>query len=79
MAEIQVQTKVEKWSDAEGWGALAATDLTPGGAFVHFTAIEMEGFRTLRVGQEVEALVEGPLDFEQDGYRYIAKMVRPVA
>jgi len=41
--------------------------------------IEADGFRTLVVGQEVDAVVEGPLPFDQDGYRYRAIAVRPLS
>jgi len=75
MAELKVRTTVERWDDAEGWGALAATYDTPGGVFVHYTAIEMDGFRTLSPGQVVEAIVH---EREQDGYPYDATVVRPV-
>jgi cold shock protein len=72
---LKIRTTVEWWNDAEGWGALADSDETPGGVFAHFTAIRMEGFRTLRPGQEVEAVV---YDREQDGYPYSATVVRPL-
>jgi cold shock protein len=75
MSRFKVRTTVEWWSDAEGWGALAASEDTPGGIFVHFTAIRMEGFRTLRPGQEVEAVVH---EGEQDGYPYQATVVQPL-
>lgn len=78
MAHARTRAKVERWSDEEGWGALAAPDEAPGGIFVHFSAIEMEGYRSLRVGQEVEASIEGPLPFDQDGYRYRALTVWPL-
>jgi CspA family cold shock protein len=67
---------VERWDEEEGWGALAASDEMPGGAFVHFSAIQTEGYRALRPGQIVEARIEA-LDFEQDGYRYRATAVWP--
>jgi CspA family cold shock protein len=76
VARFKLRTTVERWDDAEGWGALATSEETPGGVFVHFTAIRMAGFRTLRPGQEVEAVV---YDREQDGYRYVATVVRSVA
>lgn len=69
---------VDWWSTEEGWGALSAVD-APGGIFVHFSVIQMVGFKTLRPGQEVEAEIEGPLSFEQDGYRFRAVSVRPVS
>jgi CspA family cold shock protein len=61
----------------EGWGVLDASE-GPGGIFVHFSVIEMEGFKCLRDGQAVEVDLEGPLAFEQDGYRYRATRVRPL-
>jgi CspA family cold shock protein len=72
------QATVEWWSDEEGWGALAESDDTPGGVFVHFSAIQAEGYKTLRAGQKVDALIEGPLPFDQDGYRYRAISVWPL-
>jgi hypothetical protein len=35
----------------------------------------LDGYRSLQPGQKVEATIKGPLDFEQDGYRYIATAV----
>jgi len=46
--------------------------------FVHFSAIQAEGYKTLRAGQKVDALIEGPLPFDQDGYRYRAMSVWPL-
>jgi cold shock protein len=75
MAGFRVGTTVAWWDDALGWGALADSEETPGGAFVHFSVIEMEGFRTLRPGQTVEAVVQ---EGGQDGYDYSAILVRPL-
>ena len=71
---------VEWWSDEEGWGALTESREIPGGAFVHFSAIQAEPdtYRKLRPGQKVDALIEGPLPFDQDGYRYRATAVWPL-
>lgn len=63
---------VDSWSDEEGWGALVDSDEMPGGAFVHFSAIQMDGYKTLCPGQKVDAVIERPLSFDQDGYRYRA-------
>jgi cold shock protein len=76
---VRVHTTVEWWRDDEGWGALAATEEAPGGIFVHCSSIEIQGYRTLTAGQEVDAVVEGPLPFDQDGYRYRATSVWPLA
>src|SRR5207237_10909009 len=59
MPKPRVRAVVEWWSDEEGWGALAESDEAPGGVFVHFSAIQMEGYRTLRAGQRVDATIEG--------------------
>jgi len=69
---------VSEWRDQEGWGVATAADV-PGGIWVHFSMIQMEGYRTLEPGQRVEVDVEGPLSFEQDGFRYRARTVRPLS
>ena len=76
MRGFRVRTTVAWWADALGWGALADSDETPGGVFVHFSVIEMEGFRALQPGQTVEAVVH---EGGQDGYDYSASFVRPLA
>ena len=75
MDALTVRTTVERWDNAEGWGVLTATAETPGGIFAPFFSIQMEGFKTLRPGQDVEAIVAAR---EQDGYQYFATVVRPV-
>jgi len=54
-------TGTVKWfSNSKGYGFISPAD---GGAdvFAHFTAIEMEGYKTLKQGQEVKFEVkEGP-------------------
>jgi hypothetical protein len=54
--------------------------MTPGGFQLLLNAScqrpdESRGYRSLRSGQKVEATIKGPLDFEQDGYRYTATAV----
>jgi cold shock protein len=71
------RAKVKRWSDEEGWGVLEAPE-APGGIFVHFSFIEMEGYRSLREGQTVELDLEGPLPFDQDGCRWHGRRVRPL-
>lgn len=65
---------VEWFSAEEGWGALRAPQ-TPGGCFVHFSAIEGDGYRALAAGQHVRFTIEHLTDFEQDGYSYRALRV----
>ena len=52
-----IRGKVKWFNDAKGYGFIepqdGSTDL-----FVHFSSIEMEGFRTLAEGQEVEFEVQ---------------------
>jgi len=54
-------TGTVKWfSNSKGYGFISPAD---GGAdvFAHFTAIEMEGYKTLKQGQEVKfEVTEGP-------------------
>ena len=49
--------KVKWFNDAKGYGFIEPQDGTTD-VFVHFSSIEMEGFRTLLEGQEVEFEVQ---------------------
>ena len=73
-----IRATVAEWWEDEGWGVLVAPEIESDGIWVLFSAIEMEGYKTLVPGRSVEVEVEGPLDFEQDGFRYRAKRVRPL-
>jgi CspA family cold shock protein len=68
---------VRWFDDKEGRGVLDAPE-APGGIFVHYSAIDVEGYKTLREEQAVEVDVEGPLAFDQDGCRYRALRVVPL-
>ena len=50
-----------KWfSNSKGYGFIMATD-TEEDIFAHFSAIEMEGYKTLKQGQPVEFdVAQGP-------------------
>lgn len=51
--------KVKWFNDAKGYGFIAREDGPD--VFVHHTAIQMEGFRTLKEGDEVEfEIAQGP-------------------
>lgn len=56
-----IATGTVKWfSNSKGYGFIAP-DEGSGDVFVHFSAIAMEGYRTLRRGQKVQfELAEGP-------------------
>ena len=55
------QTGIVKWfNNAKGFGFITMADRTDD-IFVHFRAIQGDGYRSLNEGQEVEfKLVEGP-------------------
>jgi CspA family cold shock protein len=48
--------KVKWFNDSKGYGFIAPE--TGADVFVHFSAIQMDGFKTLREGQDVEFDVE---------------------
>lgn len=60
----------------KGHGAIASPDLPHGlDAWVHFSVIEMDGYRVLNAGDQVE------FDYEptqQDSFRFRATRVRKV-
>lgn len=53
---------------AEGWGVIDCQD-APGGCWVHWSHLDMEGFRELQTGQEVGLTFH---DRGQDGYPFRA-------
>ena len=67
--------EVDWFNPEEGWGAIRAGEV-PGGCFVHFSALQMSGFRALTPGQHVRFTYEQP-GFLQDGYPYRALAVWP--
>lgn len=74
--EAEPVAGIVKWFDAhEGWGVIEAPE-TPGGCFVHFSAIQMKGYRQLESGGRVRFTFE-PLSFLQDGYAYRALAAWP--
>ena len=70
-----VEAVVRQWSDEDGWGVLDSSE-TPGGCWTHFSQVDMEGLRTLAVGQVVDLGWESPA---QDGYDFRAVRVVPLA
>jgi CspA family cold shock protein len=50
--------KVKWFNDAKGYGFIETAE---GDVFVHYSAVQAEGFRSLREGQEVELeITQGP-------------------
>lgn len=64
---------VRFWRDEDGWGVVDSPD-TPGGCWVHFSAVTVAGYRQLRPGQRVELEWESA---RQDGYDHRAVRVWP--
>ena len=64
---------VREWSDDHGWGVIDSAD-TPGGCWVHFSAIVSHGYRSLEPGGPVAFTYEAP---GQDGFGYRAVQVWP--
>ena len=56
---MRLTGKVKWFNDAKGYGFIERTDGDD--VFVHYSAIQSNGFRSLSEGQEVEfEVVEGP-------------------
>jgi CspA family cold shock protein len=66
---------VREFHPEDGWGVIDSAQV-PGGCWVSFAAIRVDGFRELTPGQPVRFAFEGVAD--QDGYRYRATEVRPL-
>ena len=65
---------VKFFKPEKGWGAISSPDLPEGfDAWVHFSAIEMPGFRALEAGDRVEFTYE---QVQQDSFRFRATRVR---
>ena len=69
--------RVREWRDEEGWG-IAESDELSEGVWVHFSAVVMEGWTSLKQGQSVEIEVQDLFPHTQDGYRYRATYARPI-
>ena len=63
---------VRVWHADDGWGVVDAQEV-PGGCWVHFSVVDMPGYRELRAGQQVLLEFE---HVEQDGYAYRATRVQ---
>jgi CspA family cold shock protein len=59
---------VREFYPEEGWGVIDGPDV-PGGCWVHFSAIAMEGYRQLASQQAVSYRAETA---HQDGFNYRA-------
>ncbi|MEE6310130.1 cold shock domain-containing protein [Plantactinospora veratri] len=68
---MTIEGVVREFDADRGWGVLDAAE-TPGGCWVHFSAIAAPGYRALTAGQRVFFRAEAP---GQDGYPYRATKV----
>jgi CspA family cold shock protein len=64
---------VREWDRDQGFGVLNSED-TPGGCWVWFSSIVMDGYRELTVGAHISFTHE---TVAQDGYDYRAVLVWP--
>jgi cold shock protein len=62
---------VREYHDEEGWGVIDGPDV-PGGCWVHFSAIEMAGYRKLDPGEHITFAVT---EADQGGFRFRADRV----
>ena len=65
---------VKFWKDDKGWGGIEGPDLA-GDVWVHFSAIDMDGYHSLEAGQQVEVTYTRQ---DQDSWEYVAESVRPL-
>jgi CspA family cold shock protein len=63
---------VRFWLDDEGWGVVDSSE-TPGGCFVHFSFVQMDGYRSMVEGQAVDLEWERPQWGDYEGYAYFAQ------
>lgn len=66
---------VASFDENEGWGVITAPE-TPGGCFVDYSVVRIEGYRFLTPSQRVQ-FTFNELASPQDGYRYRALDVWP--
>jgi CspA family cold shock protein len=70
------QGAVKFFKPEKGWGAISSPELpAEHDAFVHFSVIEADGFRTLAAGDQVD------FDYvpaRQDSFRYVATRARKI-
>ncbi|WP_433463518.1 cold-shock protein [Spirillospora sp. CA-128828] len=65
---------VKFFKPEKGWGAISSPALPDGlDAWVHFSVIEMDGYRVLEAGDRVEFDYEAA---QQDSFRFRATHVR---
>lgn len=71
MVNMSVRGTIREWHQDEGWGVIDSPE-TPGGCWMHFGVVQVEGYPALFVGQDVRLEWEAP---GQDGYHFRAVRV----
>lgn len=66
--------RVKFFKPEKGWGRIVSDDV-PGDVWVHFSAIDMSGYKSLEEGQVVDFRYE---EAPQDSWSYRATWVRPL-
>lgn len=75
-ADDMAHGTVKFFKPEKGWGAIASSDLPDGfDAWVHYSAIDMDGFRALEAGDKVEFDYEAA---QQDSFRFRATRARKI-
>jgi cold shock protein len=69
---VAVEARVRVWHDEEGWGVVDSPE-TRGGCWVHFSHVDLDGYRSLRGVDTVELEYR---EAAQDGYPFTAVRVR---
>lgn len=73
-AAVMAHGSVKFFKAEKGWGAISSPELPEGfDAWVHFSTIEMDGYRALETGDQVEFTYE---EAQQDSFRFRATRVR---
>ena len=61
MSGVKISGKVKWFNNAKGYGFIIADSNPYEDLFAHFSAITMDGYKTLKAGQPVEFdIIEGP-------------------
>ena len=74
MSKATYRGRIKLWKSEKGWGGIES-DETPGDVWLHFGAVELDGYVDLTVGQLVEFRYE---HVAQDSWEYRATWARPI-
>jgi len=66
---------VKFWRDDKGYGAIACDTVAPWDIWCHFSAVQMDGFRSLTPGERVDVRYHR---VNHESFRYVALRVLPL-